>query len=158
MTHIRPATAADLPALLPLRGALWDAMRAKDHAAELAWLTAAAPPPSTLPLAVFVAEAADGTVIAFIEVGLRSHAEACDARRPVGYIEGWHVAPPHQGRGLGRALMATAEAWAREQGAAELASDTWIDHDEAHAAHLALGFAEVDRCIHYRKPLTPPEG
>ena len=162
MTIIRPATAADLPNLLPLRRALWDAMRVKDHVAETAWLagvgstvgsSAGGPPPSTLPLTILVAEAG-GVVVGFIEVGLRSHAEACDPRRPVGYVEAWQVADAHQGRGVGRALMAAAEAWCRAQGAVELASDTWLDHADAHRAHLALGFAEVERCVHYRKPLA----
>ena len=54
-------------------------------------------PPSTLPLLVFVAEA-DGKVVGFIEVGLRSHADGCDARRPLGFIEGWYVEPQQRGR------------------------------------------------------------
>jgi hypothetical protein len=27
------------------------------------------------------------------EVGLRSHAEGCDAVRPCGFLEGWHAGP-----------------------------------------------------------------
>lgn len=152
MPLVRPATAADLPAIFALRADLWDAMRPKDHAAELSWL-AGGPPGSTLPQAVLVADQT-GVVVGFIEIGLRSHAEACDPRRPVGYIESWAVAPTHRGAGVGRALMAAAEAWSRALGATELGSDTWLDHEDAHAAHLALGFTEVDRCIHYRKRLA----
>ena len=49
--------------------------------------------------------------------------------------------------------MHRAEAWAREQGCAELASDTWIDNEESQRAHAALGFEVVDRCVNYRKKL-----
>jgi aminoglycoside 6'-N-acetyltransferase I len=108
--------------------------------------------PSTLPLRVFVAEA-DGKVVGFIEVGLRSHADGCDGRRPVGFIEGWYVEPEQRGVGVGRALMQAAEEWARAQGCRELAFDTWIDHEPSQRAHEALGFEVVDRCVNFRKAL-----
>jgi aminoglycoside 6'-N-acetyltransferase I len=40
-----------------------------------------------MPLVLIVAEVEDH-VIGFIEVGLRSHADGCDTRYPVGFIEG----------------------------------------------------------------------
>lgn len=105
-----------------------------------------------MPLVIFVAED-EGRVIGFVEVGLRSHADGCNPTRPCGFVEGWYVAPEHKGRGTGRLLMHRAEAWAREQGCAELASDTWIDNEESQRAHAALGFEVVDRCVNYRKKL-----
>jgi aminoglycoside 6'-N-acetyltransferase I len=107
-------------------------------------------PPSTLPLVVLVAEAG-GEVVGFIEVGLRSHADGCDGRHPVGFVEGWFVAPEHRGNGVGRALMRAAEDWARSQGCREMASDTWLESEPSQRAHLALGFEVVDRCVHFRK-------
>ena len=50
--------------------------------------------------------------------------------------------------------MVAAEAWSREQGASELASDTWLDNAGSQRAHEALGFEVVDRCVNYRKPLA----
>jgi aminoglycoside 6'-N-acetyltransferase I len=107
---------------------------------------------STLPLVLVVAEIA-GEVVGFIEVGLRSHADGCDTRYPVGFIEGWYVKPEYQRRSVGRALLQSAEQWARAQGARELASDTWIDERPSQRAHEALGFEVVDRCVHFRKSL-----
>jgi len=49
--------------------------------------------------------------------------------------------------------MAAAEEWARAQGCAEIASDTWIDNVLSQRAHDALGFEIVDRCVNYRKRL-----
>ena len=90
-------------------------------------------------------------VVGFIEVGLRSHADGCDPKQPVGFIEGWFVEPSHRGRGIGRALMRAAEDWALEHGCIELGSDTWIDREGSIEAHRALGFEIVDRCVNFRK-------
>jgi aminoglycoside 6'-N-acetyltransferase I len=109
-------------------------------------------PFSTLPLEIFVAEQ-DGILLGFIEIGLRSHADGCDGRKPVGYIEGWYVGTEHRQLRVGRALFEAAENWARRQGCVEIASDTWIDNLPAQKAHEALGFKVVDRCVNYRKLL-----
>jgi aminoglycoside 6'-N-acetyltransferase I len=45
------------------------------------------------------------------------------------------------------------EAWARERGFRELASDALLENTVSHAAHAALGFEEVERAVKYRKPL-----
>ncbi len=148
---IRAATPADLDAVARLAFALWPDSTAAEHRAHAAAIVAGTPE-STLPLALLVAEV-DHAVVGFIEVGLRSHADGCDTRRPVGFIEGWCVDPTHRGRAIGRALMTAAEAWSRAAGAREVASDTWLDNEPSQRAHEALGFEVVDRCVHYRKPL-----
>jgi aminoglycoside 6'-N-acetyltransferase I len=107
----------------------------------------------TLPAAVFVAESDDGQLIGFLEAGLRSHADGCDPAQPVGFVEGWYVLEARRNQGVGRALMSAAEQWARQHGAVEIASDSWITHEDSHRAHQALGFEIVDRCVHFRKPL-----
>jgi len=48
--------------------------------------------------------------VGFLEVGLRSHADGCNPSRPVGYIEGWYVTEDHRRCGVGRNLLAKAEA------------------------------------------------
>ena len=110
-----------------------------------------------MPLSVLVAEA-DGRLIGFAEVSLRSHADGCDPSYPCGYLEGWYVEPEHRRRGVGRALVTAAEAWCREQGCGEMASDTWLDSMASQLAHSALGFEVVDRCVHYRKTIASPSG
>jgi aminoglycoside 6'-N-acetyltransferase I len=45
------------------------------------------------------------------------------------------------------------EAWAREQGYTEIASDTWLDNETSIRAHLALGYEESERLVHFRKSL-----
>jgi aminoglycoside 6'-N-acetyltransferase I len=107
----------------------------------------------TLPMAILVAVDESGALTGFIQAGLRSHADGCDIARPVGFVEGWFVHEPFRRQGIGKALMCSAEDWARQQGCREMASDTWIDDEMSIDAHQALGFEIVDRCIHFRKPL-----
>jgi aminoglycoside 6'-N-acetyltransferase I len=149
--QVRLGASADLEVVSRLFFALWPEGPLAEHQEEARAILAGSPP-STLPLVIFVAEI-EGAVIGFIEVGLRSHADGCDTRRPVGFIEGWCVESSHRDRGVGRALMRTAEEWARSQGCRELASDTWVDHESSQRAHEALGFEVVDRCVHFRKAL-----
>ncbi|WP_394826069.1 hypothetical protein [Pendulispora albinea] len=92
--QVRPAELRDLEALASLRGRLWSDVPV-DQLRDDASAILIGEPRSTLPVVLFVAasEADDGVPIAFVEVGLRSHADGCDPRRPVGFIEAWYVAP-----------------------------------------------------------------
>ena len=105
----------------------------------------------TLPATIFVAEGGNGRLIGFLDVGLRSHADGCDTRRPVGFVEGWFVREASRNKGVGRAMMRAAADWARAQGCIEMASDALITEEGSHRAHAALGFEVVDRCVHFRK-------
>ncbi|HEY6448325.1 MAG TPA: GNAT family N-acetyltransferase [Acidobacteriaceae bacterium] len=149
---IRPARLADATALAALCFALWPESPLEEHAREIeAILSGQAR--TTLPLVYLVADALNGTLAGFVETGLRSHADGCDTAQPVGFLEGWYVAPAFRRQGIGRRLIAAAEDWARAQSCQEMASDTWIDHELSQRAHTALGFQIVDRCIHFRKSL-----
>jgi aminoglycoside 6'-N-acetyltransferase I len=150
--RIRVAVASDRKQLARLFEALWPESSAEEHAPELA-LILEGKQQGNLPLAVFVAEEADGALLGFIEVGLRSHADGCDPRVPVGFVEGWFVAEGQRRKGVGGELMAAAEEWARKQGCVEMASDTWIADTVSQSVHEALKFEVVDRCVHYRKAL-----
>jgi len=52
--------------------------------------------------------------------------------------------------------VAAAEDWARAQGCREMASDTWLDNTLSQQAHARLGYAEVERLVHFRKTLATP--
>src|SRR5215831_8127874 len=149
--RVREGRPADLEAVVALASKLWPDEPASGHRRYQRALLAGAPP-GTLPAAVLVTEAA-GSVIGFVEVGLRSHADGCDPERPVGFIEGWFVERAQRGRGAGRALVRAAERWAAAQGCVEMASDTWADNPGSQRAHAALGYQVVDRCVHFRKRL-----
>jgi len=38
---------------------------------------------------ILVAQVSGGTLVGFVEVDLRSHADGCNPAQAVGYIEGW---------------------------------------------------------------------
>lgn len=83
---------------------------------------------------------------------MRDYAEGCGSR-PVGYLEGWYVIPEARRRGIGRALVEAAEAWARARGCTEMASDTELANRLSQMAHSRLGYEETERLVHYRKSL-----
>lgn len=151
-TAIRLAQPSDRDPLSRLRHALWPESSAADHAVELAQILAGKPL-GILPLVIFVAQSIDGTLVGFIEAGLRSCADGCDQSRPVGYVEGWYVAEPHRREGVGAALLRAAEDWARGQGCTEMASDAQLENLQSQRAHEALGFVATERSVLYRKPL-----
>ncbi len=151
-TAVRLATTDDADAIALLCHALWPDATTRQHAAELKPILGGHPH-STLPLVVFVAQTDTGALVGFIEVGLRSHADGCDPAHPVGFLEGWYVVPEYRRKRVGASLIAAAEQWAKAQGCREIASDTWLDNPDSEAAHQALGYEVVDRCIHFRKSL-----
>lgn len=149
---MRLAVPSDAGQLSLMLEALWPEASALEHHAEIEPVLTGNPP-GTLPLIFFVAEDENGTFAGFLEVGLRSHADGCDPRHPVGFIEGWFVLESHRRKRVGSRLIAAAEEWARSKGCFEMASDTWLNDDMSQRAHEALGYEAVDRCVHYRKPL-----
>jgi aminoglycoside 6'-N-acetyltransferase I len=149
---VRQAGPEDLAVLAAMCHHLWPDATVEEHAQTLMPFLAGNAP-GNLPTIVLLAQQATGQCVGFIEVGLRSHADGCNASHPVGFIEGWYVAPACRRRKIGARLIAAAEDWARRQGCIEMASDTWVDNIVSQIAHEALGFEVVDRCVHYRKAL-----
>jgi aminoglycoside 6'-N-acetyltransferase I len=149
---VRHAEVGDIPHVAEMCHCLWPDASVEEHARDVMSLLLAKAP-GTIAAVILVAHQPEGRPVGFLEVGLRSHADGCDPAHPVGYIEGWYVAPICRRRKVGARLIAAAEDWARSQGCREMASDTWLDNLESQSAHEALGFEVVDRCVHYRKPL-----
>lgn len=152
MHTVRMAQAKDRDQLAALHLLLWPECSLEEEKLAIDALLSTGSS-GTLPAAIFVAEDRDGVLIGFLEVGLRSHADGCDPAQPVGFVEGWFVLEASRNQGAGRALMHEAEGWARQKGVVEMASDSWITHQDSHRAHAALGFEVVDRCVHFRKSL-----
>jgi aminoglycoside 6'-N-acetyltransferase I len=103
--------------------------------------------------AVFIAERDDGSVCGFVEGGTRPYADGCDTS-PVGYVEAWFVGADIRRLGVGRALLAAAEEWARGKGYREMASDARLDNLVSYDAHVRSGYEEVDRVVQFRKKLA----
>jgi aminoglycoside 6'-N-acetyltransferase I len=101
--------------------------------------------------AAFVCEESSGETTGFLELFLRNYAEGCSGMTP--YVEAWYVCPDARRRGVGRALMDAAAAWARANGFVELDSDTELENEASQLAHRENGFEEVERIVIFRKAL-----
>ena len=145
---IRLVQDTDQAEWLRLRHALWPDDTLAEHTHEMNALSA-----NFRRQPVFVAEAPAGGLCGMLEVSIRVMAEGC-ATDNVGYLEGWFVDAAWRGQGVGRALVAAAEAWARSQGCTEMASDTTLEYPFSPPAHARLGYQETSRRFHYRKDLA----
>lgn len=90
--------------------------------------------------------------VGMIEASIREYAEGCDTS-PVGYIEAWFVYSEFRKTGVAGELVRVAENWAREKGCTEMGSDTWLENEASIRAHTKLGYAEVERLVHFSKNL-----
>ena len=144
---IREIRDSDQPDWVRLREALWPGSLS-DHDEETRKYFAL----RSTTLLVFVAEV-DGHIVGFLELDFRPYAPACSSS-PVPFIEGWYVEPAWQRRGIGRALVETAETRARGMGYTEIASDAEMDNADGIAAHRAVGFDEVERVVCFRRSLN----
>ncbi|MFC6839392.1 aminoglycoside 6'-N-acetyltransferase [Xanthomonas theicola] len=144
---VRAAGAADLRAWAALRVALWP-----DESDAFGGVVEALQREDG---ANFLAFAGDGSAIGFADVTLRQDYVNGTDSSPVGFLEGWYVAPEWRGRGVGLALLRQVLEWTRAQGCSELASDARIDDAAAQAAHRACGFEETERVVYFRMPVAP---
>lgn len=145
---VRPAEPDDADAWVRLRDMLWPGSIV-DHEQEVpAYFR---DPPERE--ACFIAELAGSGVVGFAEVRLREYAEDCRTS-PVGYLEGIYVVPEQRVRGVGRALVAAGEAWARARGCTEMGSDRELENEVSGAFHEAVGYEETVRMVCYRKSLA----
>lgn len=144
---IRRVTQSDQVEWLRMRSALWPDCPLEDHQREMQEQL-----DDPARYAVVVLERDDGKLGGCLEASLRAYADGCRTS-PVGYIEGWYVDTDLRQQGWGSALVKAAEQWVVAQGCTEMASDCELDNDASWRAHLALGYAEVDRVIQFRKSL-----
>ncbi|MCK5941377.1 MAG: GNAT family N-acetyltransferase [Planctomycetes bacterium] len=146
--NVRPLPPSEFARWLPLRKALWPDCSDDMHDVEVERYLAD-------DAAVLLAEA-DGAAIGFAEVTERERVEGSLEPR-VAYLEGWYVVPERRGTGVGRALLAAVESWARSRGLRELASDSDLGNQGSIAAHAALGFRETFRIVQFLKRVPPDD-
>ena len=116
--RIRQIVREDASAWQMMRQELWPD-GAADHAAEIASFFA-----GTLrePIAVIVAENAEGVLVGFVELSIRIDVPGL-LRRRAGYVEGLYVSPEVRHRGIARTLLQASRTWARQQKCDAFVSD-----------------------------------
>lgn len=143
-----PCRTIDQPGWLALRQQLWPHATREEHLAEMARFLSA-----RKRFAQFVEYDAAGVALGFIEISLRTDYVNGTDSSPVAFLEGIFVVPGARLSGVARRLVAEAEDWARFMGCKEFASDAPLDNAGSHAMHAALGFAETERVVFFRKAL-----
>ena len=93
------------------------------------------------------------TPIGFAQCQLRRDYVEGTESSPVGYLEGIFVAEEYRHQGVARKLLAACEAWSKEQGCREFASDCQLSNRESLRFHLGVGFREANRIICFTKKL-----
>jgi aminoglycoside 6'-N-acetyltransferase I len=141
---IRRLQPADKSEHVRMRAALWPDDDADALASEFDAML------SDPDQAVFVAQRETGGLCGMVEAGIRPFANPVD-EQPCAFVEGWWVDTDMRRTGVGRALIAAVEDWARARGFHELGSDALLENKVSHAAHLALGFEERERTVAFRK-------
>ncbi len=91
--------------------------------------------------------------VGFSQCQLRSDYVEGTETTPVGYLEGIFVREEYRHMGYAKELLAACEAWARDQGCREFASDCELDNTESYHFHMAVGFTEANRIICFTKKI-----
>ncbi|WP_261856632.1 aminoglycoside 6'-N-acetyltransferase [Clostridium folliculivorans] len=89
--------------------------------------------------------------IGFIHVSLRHDYVEGAYFSPTGFIEGIYVKESFRGIGIARKLVEYGEAWSREKGCSQLASDIELNNKCSFNFHNSIGFKEVNRIICFIK-------
>lgn len=137
---MRPMTTEDLPAARILLSHLGYTLDA--HELHHRYQAVAQSADHTL----MVAEE-DSSVIALCHV----YARAALDKPPEAIVQAVVVDPAHQGRGIGRKMMAAAERWAVEHGFTSVALASHVSRSDAHTFYEALGYQRTATSHLFRK-------
>jgi aminoglycoside 6'-N-acetyltransferase I len=149
VTGVAPATSADAAEWADMRQALWPRSDTGIHRADIdAWLV---DPRGSIML---IARTDSGSAVGFAEASLRHDYVNGTSSSPVAFLEGIYVDPSLRRTGIARLLVNAVESWARKEGCSEMASDADIANIGSQQMHEAVGFAETQRVVFFRKSLS----
>ena len=143
---IRKAVSTDLETLACLAAELWPRHSVQELQEEFAPLLAR-------PDACFFLLYHQGEPAGFAQCQLRRDYVEGTNTSPVGYLEGIFVREDIRRQGVAKKLLTLGEAWAKEQGCAEFASDCSLENEQSRLFHKHAGFAEAARIICFQKKL-----
>lgn len=95
----------------------------------------------------------DGKIVAFANIRIRSEYVAGTKTSPVAYLEGIAVEESFRRKGIAREIFDFCTEWAKEKGCTEFGNDCLITNEESYALHMALGFEEIERTVHFAKKI-----
>ena len=142
---VTAAAAEDLPAVAALAARMWDHPAAELEAEFAALLKD--------PDAGLFTAKRSGETVAFAQCQLRHDYVEGTETNPVGYLEGVYVDEAHRRQGVASSLLRACEAWAKEKGCTEFASDCELENTDSRRFHESLGFTEANRIVCFTKKL-----
>lgn len=146
MREVKRAAAADVHAIAEMAMKMWKGHTREELTEEFLALI------ESEDAAVFLG-AETGKYTGFAQCQLRhDYVEGTDTS-PVGYLEGIFVEAEYRRQGWAKRLLEACEAWSREKGCVEFASDCEIDNADSLAFHMKMGFIEAGRIICFQKTL-----
>lgn len=148
---IKTITAADKVEWLRMRKDLWPKDPPEQLKTEMDWIL-------HTPGIVLGAENQNGKLVGFAEVAIRHEYVEGSTGSPTGYIEGLEVDECCRQKGIGRQLLLAAEDWCKNQGLAEIGSDTDLKNVRSLRAHQSAGY-QVTPALHFIKKIgerSPP--
>lgn len=172
MTSIRPAVAADSPAVTGLAIAAFERYTERigrpampmtlDYATAIAehkiWLAEAEPPPAPAPTPTPASASGDGLPLGLVLLGFVLLEEQSDAL----LLDVIAVSPDAQGQGVGSSLLAFVEEQAQARGNSRIVLYTHEKMTENLAYYPRHGYTETHReeqhghrRVHFAKPVPP---
>ncbi len=95
----------------------------------------------------------DGAAVGFAQCQLRRDYVEGTRSSPVGYLEGVFVEEHCRRKGIAARLLSACEAWAKQMGCTEFASDCALSNEESISFHAGAGFREAGRIVCFVKRL-----
>ena len=143
---IQKAGKRDLKTLANLAALLWESASVNELMTEFSAMISKGK-------SQFFLKYEDDIPIGFAQCQLRYDYVEGTKTTPVGYLEGIFVKEGYRNRGYAKELLAECEAWAKDNGCQEFASDCEIENTGSFYFHKAMGFTEANRIICFTKAL-----
>lgn len=143
---IQKAGKKDLKTLANLAALLWDSCSVNELMTEFSEIISQGK-------SRFFLKYENDIPIGFAQCQLRYDYVEGTKTTPVGYLERIFVKERYRNRGYAKELLVECEAWAKDNGCQEFASDCEIENTGSFHFHKAVGFAEANRIICFTKAL-----
>lgn len=143
---VRKAGKEDLETLADLAVLLWDGHTVDELIDEFADIISEGK-------SQFFLKYENDIPVGFVHCQLRYDYVEGTKTTPLGYLEGIFVREDYRKQGYAKELLMECEAWAKENGCQEFASDCEIDNKNSFHFHKAMDFTEANRIICFSKKL-----
>ena len=143
---VQKAGKNELEALTNLAILMWDSYSANELANEFSDIISKGD-------AQFFLKLEHDVPVGFAQCQLRYDYVEGTKTTPVGYLEGIFIKDGYRGKGYAKELLAECEAWAKDNGCLEFASDCEIDNIGSFHLHQAMNCTEVNRISCFTKVL-----